>query len=49
MVRSPIPCIHGHVLSIVGKLFARRGAWALFHGIGTYGLKDIEFQNLLMN
>jgi len=32
------------VLGIVGKLSARRGALAWFHGILTYGEEIIEFQ-----
>jgi len=40
--RSPELCIPGHVLG-VGKPIARRGAWALFHGVSTHNIKDIEF------
>jgi len=29
------------VLGTVGKPLVRRGAWALFHGIWTYGKKVI--------
>jgi len=32
------------VLGTVGKLSARRGAQALFHGIWTYGGKVMDFQ-----
>jgi len=32
----------GGVLGTVGKPSVRRGAWALFHGVQTYGVKVIE-------
>jgi len=37
------------VLGTVGKLSARRGAWAWFRGIWTYGEKVIGFQSFSMN
>jgi len=35
----------GCILGTVGKLSTRRGTWALFHSVWTYGVKDIEFQS----
>jgi len=35
----------GHISSIIGKLFAKRGAWTLFRGIWTYRVKVIELQS----
>jgi len=32
------------VLGTLGKPLARRGAWALFHGVWTYGGKVMDFQ-----
>jgi len=37
------------LLGTVGKPSARRGAWALFRGVWTYGGKVIEFQSFSMN
>jgi len=37
------------VLGTVGKPLVRRGAWAWFRGILTYGGKVIEFQSFSMN
>jgi len=37
------------MLGTVGKPSVRRGAWAWFHGIPTYGGKVIEFQSFSMN
>jgi len=31
------------MLGTVGKLSARRGAWASFHGIPTCGVKVMDF------
>jgi len=42
MVRSLEPCVYGGILGTIGKLYARRGALALFCGVWTYGVKDIE-------
>jgi len=35
----------GDVLGTLGKPLARRGAWALFSGIRTYGGKVMDFQS----
>jgi len=37
------------MLGTVEKPSARKGAWAWFHGIPTYGGKVIEFQSFYMN
>jgi len=34
----------GRYLGTAGKLSVRRGAWALFCGIWTYGGKVMDFQ-----
>jgi len=39
----------GGVHGTVGKLLARRGAWAWFRSVWTYGGKIIEFQSFSMN
>jgi len=31
------------MLSTVGKLSTRRGAWALFYGVPTYSVKVMDF------
>ncbi len=32
-----------HVLDVFAELWTRKGAWALFHDVWTYGAKVFEY------